>query len=112
MTKVYIKVQTRSVEESRNVTELAKIAKRIHEVAGIYPVGVFTGKICCECLDDDSHTDCSSFEDYLVYDIDNPKISDDLLDHDFDLYTDYNKFMDRFCKLSTDENVATIVAEI
>ncbi|AMN84701.1 hypothetical protein D6_00298 [Faustovirus] len=115
MTKVYIKVETRH-EKARDaafMSRLAEIAKKIHaQGESIYPTGIFTGKICCECLEDDAHTDCSTFEDYLVYDVSNPNIIDKLLDADFDLYTDYDKFMDRFCELSTDDNVAAIVAAI
>ncbi|QJX72548.1 hypothetical protein F-S17_0282 [Faustovirus] len=110
MTKVYIKVESR--KEASDAGKLADAAKKIHSAASIYPVGVFVGKVCCECLDDDTHTDCSSFEDYLVYDIESPKIIDELLDADFDLYTDYDKFMDRFCELSTEADVAAIVAAI
>lgn len=114
MTKVYIKVETRKdAKDAAFMARLAEVAKKIHaSVNAIYPSGVFTGKICCECLDDDTHTDCSSFEDYLVYDVDNPNIIDELLDANFDLYTDYDKFMDRFCELLTDNDVSKIVANI
>lgn len=110
MTKVYIKVESR--QSPRDAAKLADAAKKIHTAVAIYPVGIFVGKICCECIEDETHTDCSSFEDYLVFDVDNPNVIDALLDANFDLYTDYDKFMDRFCELTTDNDVAAIIAAI
>ncbi|QJX71003.1 hypothetical protein F-liban_255 [Faustovirus] len=113
MTKVYIKVKSyKDQAEHKDTTDSGKLAKGIKDVCGLYPIGILVAKICCECVEDDDHGDCSSYEDYLIYNVDSPSIIDELLDNNFELYTDYDKFMDRFCELKTDEQISDILAVV
>jgi hypothetical protein len=112
MTKVYIKIKSYvDFANHKETSESAKLAKKIYQTAGIYPTGVLIAKICCECVETD-HDDCSSYEDYLIYEIKSPNVVDTLLDADFEVYNDYDKFMDRFCELTTETDISDIITAI